>query len=296
MRFVRKTDLFLSQPAVYKQYAARKEHASRESNVYDRIAELYRLTAAVTPGDEQVMFPMEPCTYIGEIGTRMKRSPPPAYFVCCYASHPLTEKLNAALYMLKELELAGTQPLSFSDTGWLGPLIALHWADAVQEEVWMVCMEQLSRYRDPALAGEHPYPLAEALALARISPTQGEWRLCCYALEQQIDEEACSGSMEALARRAVHLAEEVMQTAQASAARTIVLPQMLDHCFAACVQRAFTRTFMKQHTVNQGTADLWYTLDELVRAEESVTEALLIFADPLHGVGCVMLRKEETRH
>ncbi|MDT9726745.1 hypothetical protein DUZ99_17345 [Xylanibacillus composti] len=249
---------------------------------------------AQTGWEERTVFADEPCACIHELDSPIQPGQLPAHFVCCYASHPLTEKINAALYMLKQLNLAGTQPVSFSDAGWLSPLIALHWADAVQQAACVVCMEQLTPYRDRQLAASGAYPLAEALALACITPDIGDWRICGYAIEQQSAEESSRGP-DALVQKAVQLAKEMLSAGRASAAHTIVVPQMVDEPFVSGMRHAFPKTFLKRQAVNQGTADLWYALAELQLAKTGKSEILLVYADRKHGTGCMLLRKENAR-
>ncbi len=256
------------------------------------MAEQYQLVKVPIDCEGQALFAAEPCEYVKEIAGTLKRDPAPAYFISCYASHPLTEKNNTTLYMLKELQLAGTQPLAFSDTGWISPLVALHWADAMQEDSWFVCMEQLSGYHDPALAVPAAYPLGEALAIGRISPIEGKWSIRCYALEQF--SEVVGSDTDSLVERAVRMAEDVLHAVQLNPADVTILPHMVDAAFISGVQSAFPNTMTKRQPMNQGTADLWYTLDELVQTGDRYPHILLLFADPLHGIGCIQLHKEET--
>jgi hypothetical protein len=288
----------LSLPVAYKTYVQSREHHCAESRVYDKIAEHYNLEAWRDNQETAhafVQFPHEPCECIAELLAKFQRYPSPLYFICCYAAYPLSNKINAALYMHKEMGLSRSQPVSFSDTGSLSPLVALQWAEAVQADVWMACIEQIAKYHTPMHAHPSAFPKADALTLTRLSPNEGDWQIISYGMEQFDDvSHRLLKQGGALTHKVRHLIDDVLETARVAHEEALIVPQTLDPLFLNDMKAAYPMVYLKIPAVNLCTADAFYALADLHEQGHKASYVLLNFTDPAHGMGCILLRREKT--
>ncbi len=269
MRFVERAHLCLSWPQTYNVYVSRRELGSAESRVYDKIAELYELGAVgksdpPAPAQTARFFSHEPCESIATLFSGAQAGLPPAHLVCCYASYPLTDKINALLYMHKMLRFPRSRPVSFSDAGSLSPLVALRWAETVREDVWVICMEQIGEYDGPAKGEDRFFPKADAFALGRLSPDDGDWRILGYAMEPfDLATLRGIGHPGVLAKRAGELIDDLLAEAGIGRAAVTLVPRLLHPAYLRELGHGFKIIRRKAPMLNRGTADAFYGLSEL---------------------------------
>lgn len=244
------------------------------------------------PEQASLQLRLEPCEYAAELFSSLGRREhaeelQPEYLVCCYDSYPLTDKINAALYMQKLLHLNESLTFSIADVGSLSPVMAIHWAASTSAAVWMVCMEQLGLHGlEYVPSGE--FPMADAIAACRISPEQGDWRVVGYACMQPDQvEPRVSGSV--LARRTVDFVLDVLHRLDIPMEECALLTQAVSEQYVRELEARMDYVITGTEEVNLSTAGSLYALDTLRSTGTTLRYAVLHMADPVRGLGCIVL-------
>lgn len=265
-----------------------------QSGVQSRVQSRQAGEATHTECPEQasLQLRLEPCEYAAELFASLGRREyaeelQPEYLVCCYDSYPLTDKINAALYMQKLLHLNESLTFSIADVGSLSPVMAIHWAASTHAVVWMVCMEQLGLHElEYVPSGE--FPMADAIAACRISPEQGDWRVVGYAcMQPDQTEPRVSGSV--LGRRTVDFVLDVLHRLDIPVEECALLTQAVSEQYVCELEANMDYVITGIEEVNLGTAGSLYALDTLRSAATTLRYAVLHMADPARGLGCIVL-------
>ncbi|WP_128895432.1 hypothetical protein [Longirhabdus pacifica] len=306
----------MSEVHLYEQYQHERNLSNVETTLYAEILHQYAFDAQdsrkdltsdtnSSPSDSTataapLYFPHEPCEHIPSLHSKMKQAQAsiasPHYLICCYAAYPLTDKLNALLYMHKQMKSHKTTPLSFSDSGNLSPLIALHFAEKVQQNIWMICMEQITT-TEPSYFPQ-AYPKADALSLLQFTPNVGDgaaWQVLYYGLEQWDHTTLCEIRNEpsTLFTHTSSFITDMLAKGNLEKQQVTIIPQTLSPVFTSDLTSLYPHVYTTSASINRGTADPLYHLATLPLPDLPTDSniLLLLFVDEHFGVGGMMLRR-----
>ncbi|UFJ42419.1 hypothetical protein LOK74_08010 [Brevibacillus humidisoli] len=292
--YVEKDKLFLSHPAVCREYTDHRQLDGIAYECYKQLRQRYTAGEQQVPSEldtERLFFPDEPCRLAATL-IRSKPDREPDYLICCYDSYQLTNYISPALYIQHALGFYRSESFSVADMGVFAPLLALEWVRATRSEALMVCMEQVYD-RIESWEGRR-YPRADALAMLSVSTRQGAYQVICY--EQQLVDPAGRGEDgsiddKTLARAACQLIDtELVRLQLPIRDVTVVVPGYSER-YEQAFSRRYPHVYRRSDRRNLATADGFYSLEAISGTASAANPyVLLSLADPRGSVGMLLLR------